>query len=174
MSLVPPARAPEAETSSEVTEYELKASMLGHFLGYTTWPAGSFESASAPVRLLVVGKDPFGRVLDAALGKKKVGQRSIVVERVAKLPDEITAHAVFCGGLDPAQRLALIDLLARRPVLLVGDAPAFAADGGCVNFYLEGKGVRFEVNPDAAKLAGLSLSSEMMKLARLVKTRRER
>jgi len=168
----PPPGGTRRGGSSEVTEHEVKASMLRHFLSYTEWPAGTFASETEPIRLLVVGKDPFGKVLDDALTTKKIGQRSVVIERTAKLPEHIGAHAVFCGVLEPEQRLALIDLVAGRPLLLVGETPGFAADGACVNFFFEGTKVRFEVNPEATRSAGLSLSSEMLKVATLVKSRR--
>jgi hypothetical protein len=170
-ALEPSARAAPVSARSEVTEYQMKASQLGHFLCYTHWPEGTFKSETDPVRVLVVGEDPFGRVLDESMAKKKIGQRAIIVERVAKVPESVSAHVVFCGGMESEQRLALIQRVADRPVLLVGETPGFAADGACVNFFFEGTKVRFEVNPDATKRAGLTLSSEMLKVAKLVRTR---
>lgn len=176
-ALPPSAPAPERvrrADAAEPGEYEVKAYLLGHFFSYTTWPESAFESETAPIRLLVVGKDPFGKLLEITLGRKTVGKRAIVVERVDGLPRKLTVHAVFCGGLAPEQRLALIRLAAGRPVLLVGETPGFAEDGAGVNLFIERTKVRFEVNPEALKGAGLSLSSEMLKLARLVRTRSAR
>jgi hypothetical protein len=157
---------------SEAKEYEVKSLLLGHFFGYTTWPAASFQSQTDPIRLLVVGKDPFGKVLEAKLGKLTIGKRPIVIERSTKVPERIVAHAVFCGELELGERLLLIARVKARPILLIGETPGFAEDGACVNLYFEDTHVRFEVNPEVVKRNGLSLSSEMLKVAKLVHSRK--
>jgi hypothetical protein len=53
--------------------------------------------------------------------------------------------------------------------LLVGDSERFANRGGAIGFQIEDKKVHFEINPEAAKRAGLELSSQLLKLARIVK-----
>jgi hypothetical protein len=55
----------------------------------------------------------------------------------------------------------------------VGEAPGFAEDGACINFYLSEKKIRFEVNTDSLAQGSLVVSSAVLKLARIVKTRRE-
>ena len=56
----------------------------------------------------------------------------------------------------------------------MGEDKGFASDGACVNFYYEKKKVRFEMNTDALTLAKLQVSSELLKLAKIVKTRKKR
>ena len=46
------------------------------------------------------------------------------------------------------------------------------AGGGIIGMYIEGDKVRFEANPDAAQRAGIKLSSQILKLARIVKDAR--
>jgi hypothetical protein len=55
-----------------------------------------------------------------------------------------------------------------RPVLTVGESPEFIQHGGIVNFFLDGKRVRFEINPTAATRVNLRISSRLLQLARLV------
>ena len=43
-----------------------------------------------------------------------------------------------------------------------------SASGGMINFFLEGKKVRFEINRPAAEAAGLKISSRLLRLAVLV------
>jgi hypothetical protein len=50
-------------------------------------------------------------------------------------------------------------------VLTVGDAPDFLERGGMIQFVLVANRVRFEVNLDAAREAGLQLSAELLKVA---------
>jgi hypothetical protein len=47
--------------------------------------------------------------------------------------------------------------------------PQFVNRGGMIQFVREGKKVRFEVNLTAAQRAGLTLSSELLKVATAVR-----
>jgi hypothetical protein len=56
-------------------------------------------------------------------------------------------------------------------VLTVGESDGFATGGGVIGFKLEGGRVRLEVNVDAAGLGKLRISSKLLSLAQIVKTR---
>ena len=62
----------------------------------------------------------------------------------------------------------MIDRLRGLPVLTVGESEGFAAQGGCVNFYIEANKIRFEVNLQAAKQQHLRISAKLLALARIV------
>jgi hypothetical protein len=62
----------------------------------------------------------------------------------------------------------LLDTLVRQPVLTVGDTEGYGQRGVMVNFYLDQSRVRFEINLAAARRAGLRISSQLLKLARIV------
>jgi hypothetical protein len=55
-----------------------------------------------------------------------------------------------------------------RGILTVGDTDGFASQGGAINFTLQARRVRFEINPTAAEQARLKMSSQLLKLATLV------
>jgi hypothetical protein len=50
-------------------------------------------------------------------------------------------------------------------ILTIGDTAGFARQGVIINFYLENRKVRFEINAAAARRAGLTISSKLLKLA---------
>ena len=54
-------------------------------------------------------------------------------------------------------------------VLTVADIPDFVKQGGMIQFVLDGNTVKFEINVAASRRAGLKLSSELLKVARLVR-----
>ncbi len=56
-------------------------------------------------------------------------------------------------------------MLNGSSVLTVSDMPQFSRQGGMVQFILDGSRVRFEINLASAERAGLTLSSELLKLA---------
>ena len=50
-------------------------------------------------------------------------------------------------------------------MLTLGDIPEFAQSGGMIGLKIEDSRVRFDVNLGAAQRAGLTLNSQMLKLA---------
>jgi hypothetical protein len=58
--------------------------------------------------------------------------------------------------------------LASAPVLTVGNGERFLEQGGMLEFVPEGKRIRFDVNLRAASAAGLTLSSQLLQVARRV------
>jgi hypothetical protein len=54
-------------------------------------------------------------------------------------------------------------------VLTVGESDDFLDKGGVIRLLIEDKKVRFEVNMDAAQQAHLTISSQLLKLARTIK-----
>jgi hypothetical protein len=178
-----PARAGESEseteekertgTSDEEREYQIKAAFLLNFIRYTTWPESAFEDKDSPLVLQVVGADPFGKVLDKTFEDEKAGGRKIVIRRTLHLPETVEGHLAFCGKLTDEQQESLIKACAKRPILLVGESEGFAQEGACVNFFLQSRKTRFEINIDALGEGELTMSPDVLKLARIVHTRRE-
>jgi hypothetical protein len=61
--------------------------------------------------------------------------------------------------------------LNKAGVLTVSDMPGFLDHEGMIQFTLVGNRVRFEVNLDSVQSGGLTLSSELLKVASFVKTK---
>jgi hypothetical protein len=166
-------RAAGANVASEDREHTIKAAFLLNFIRYTTWPKSSFADAESPIRVMVVGKDPFGGVLESTFRGEKAGARSIEVTRSVEVPAEPVAHVVFCGELTRAERIRLLERCRQRAVLVIGEIEGFALEGAGINFYLQDQKTRFEINTDALAEAGLELSPAVLKLARIVRSRKE-
>ena len=149
-------------------EYQIKAVFLFNFVQFAEWPETAFASPDAPIRITLLGDDPFAGALEAAVQGERVRQRPLVIERARNIREVTECHLLF---VCPSQREdvgAIISAFETRPVLTVGEMPEFARRGGIINFYLEGQKVRFEINRAAAKRSGLKLSSQLLGLARLV------
>ncbi len=52
----------------EVTAAKVKAAYLYNFARFVKWPGDAFEDEQAPIVIGVVGRDPFGAVLDPKKG----------------------------------------------------------------------------------------------------------
>jgi hypothetical protein len=160
--------APGSLRGEGPSEYEVKAAFLYNFTKFVEWPPSAFAEGNAPLRLCVLGEDPFGRSLNAAVG---VGEE-VEGHRLTVVSTATLAHAAGCQILfvSRSERERLPQILAplkSSPVLTVGDTKGFLDQGGIVNFILEGSKVHFEINPAAAEQAGLKISSKLLRLARI-------
>lgn len=63
---------------------------------------------------------------------------------------------------------ALLDSVKGMDLLTVGDTEGYAQSGIMVNFYIVGKNVRFEINLNAIRRARINVSSQLLKLGRIV------
>ncbi len=148
---------------SQTSEYSVKAAYLLNFGRFVTWPGAS--AARPALRICVLGQDPFGPLLEATVGGGKVRGRPVLTARVSQPEQTLQCDILFVSSSE-AERWSLIrEIVQRSPVLTVSDMPNFARQGGMIQFTLEHNRVRFEVNLEAANLAGLALSSDLLKLA---------
>lgn len=161
------------EDDSKSSEYRAKAAFLYNFMRYSKWPEGSFEKDDSPIILTVIGKDPFGKVLEQTFEDETIGKRAIQVRRSREVPKKIEGHMLFCGGLSKKERAQLLERCHKQPVLLIGELEGFAESGGSINFYIDKRKIRFEINTDALAASGVSISSQLLKLAKIVKTKKK-
>ncbi len=163
-----PVRHADATTEPTTSEeYRVKAAFLYNFIKYTSWPAAAFEEEESPIVVAIVGDDPFGDVLDATMKGKRVGGRSLQISRLAQVPDDVSAHIAFTDSKSKVGR-EYVQNAARHPVLVVDDRDGTVKSGAQVGFYVASGRVRFEVNLSKVKESDLTISSELLKLARIV------
>jgi hypothetical protein len=144
-------------------EYEVKAAFLYNFAKFMAWPP-SQSPAEATFTICILGEDPFGPALDLLKGKPVDG-RPVEVRRLAK-PSEIGRCRIVFVGLPHAREIAgLAENLKDKPVLTVGDGQGFVRSGGMVGFVLTDGRIRFEIDPDRIAPTGLTVSSQLLKLA---------
>jgi len=165
----PLARAQTEEETEANREYAIKAAYLYNFGRYVEWPPEGFESSGAPFVIGVLGKDPFGAVLDEIAGSKRIEGRRIAVRRFATMAEYTPCQILFvAASASPQQKAAALQKAQESAVLLVGEGSGFAKQGAVVNFFVESTRVRFEINTEAARRAQLKISSKLLSLAKIV------
>jgi hypothetical protein len=149
-------------------EYKVKAAYLYNLLLFVRWPeSGSSDDLRSPVRVCLLGRDPFGDAIDPIV-QRKVGKRPIALLRLADHRDTSGCHLVFVGSSEKARLSRLLRALRDNNVLSVGDMEGFARRGGMVGLVLKGGKVRLEINRTAAREAGLRLSAKLLEVASAV------
>jgi hypothetical protein len=155
--------------SSKPTDYEVKAAYLYNFGRFVEWPANGIAAKSAPFTVCVLGQDPFGSALDATLRGETIGGKSVTAKRISTPPEAVSCQILFISSAEGSRLNKIIEALDKEAVLTASDMPQFSQRGGMIQFVLEGNRVRFEINLTAVQRAGLTLSSELLKVATTVR-----
>jgi hypothetical protein len=150
-------------------EYELKAAMLYNLTLFVQWPSSSYPDANAPTVLCILGRDPFGDSLTSLASKSAAGGRALQIRRVSNQDRVRECHVVYISSSERKSIGQIFSALKGSSVLTVGEMAQFAARGGMIQFALEEKQVRFQINLEAASQANLHISSRLLALARIVK-----
>jgi hypothetical protein len=146
----------------------VKAAFLYNFAKFVEWPAQAFPSPDAPLSICVLGPDPFGGALDAAVANERIQGRLLVVRRLDVWDASARCHILFVSSTLQAQfgELAGAETFSRA-LLTVGDGEAFLRAGGHISFFVEDNRVRFAVNADSIARSDLRISSKLMRVARV-------
>ncbi len=147
-------------------EYKLKAVCLYNFSKFVEWPSDAFPNESAPLVVGILGTDPFGPDFDQALRNKLANGRKIEIKRFAQVQDVSACHMLFVAASETAHLSDAMEKVKDKSVMLVGDVPDFAKNGGTVRFFLEDNKIRFEINLEAAKRSRLKINSQLLSLAK--------
>ncbi len=174
LSAAPAARADDAAQTPAVDisrEYLIKAAILYNFAKFAEWPAASFSDVDAPLRICVIGDDPFGPALTSLHGKT-VRDRALAATRIAHIEDAPACHMLFVSASEQGRLAGILGAVDTLPILTVADMDAFTGSGGIVALREAEDRSRLEINVGAAKKAGLKLSSKLLRLADTVSTQR--
>ena len=143
---------------------EVEAAFLRNFARYVTWPAHVFAEDSSPWKICILGRDPFGEVLEKTFKGRTEQGRTFEIFRADTLAELPSCHIVFVAYKDDARRRAALTGLKNRPVLTVADASGFLQEGGIIRFQVSDR-VGMDVNLDQARSASLKIQTKMLEVA---------
>ena len=154
------------------TEYEIKAAFLYNFAKFVEWPPDVLDKNPGIFVIGILGDDPFGSDLDRALEGKTVQDRKLVLRRVSTVEEASSCHMLFISASNAARVETILTSMRDVPVLTVSDMNRFVQRGGIVGFSVEERRIRFSINVAAATRANLKVSSQLLKLAKTIISRR--
>ena len=157
--------------ADEITaqEYTIKAVFLFNLGSFVTWPPTTFEHSEAAFNICVLGRDPFGEVLDAVVAEKTITGHPVAVHRLNAISQAADCQQLFVSNSEQANLPAIFEATYGKPVLVVGDMPDFVLNGGMLQFYPRDNKIRLMLDPQAFEEAGLKPSANLMRIAQLVR-----
>jgi hypothetical protein len=153
-------------------EYQIKAVFLFNFAQFVEWPPGAFSGPGEPFVIGVLGDDPFGPYLDEAVRGEKVNNRPISIVRFARAEDIKTCHILYISRSEAGRLQEILSAIRGRSILTVSDVEASGGVGGMIRFFTENNKVRLRIDNEAAKSAGLKISSKLLRPSQVVSLRR--
>jgi hypothetical protein len=157
---------PALATAQGAGEYDVKAAFLYNFVRFTEWPS---EADSRPMSICIIGSDPFGRALDALQGRPVKG-KPIAVRRIRNLQEVQGCRVLFIGASEKDRLRDILATVRGFNVLTIGDTEHYARHGVMINFFVEENKVAFEINVDAVRQTDLTITSKLLRLARIVQS----
>jgi len=155
-------------------ESQVKAAIVVNLPKYVEWPEAAFAASNTPIALRVFTSDALADALQKMAAQKTVGDRPLELQRGepgghAQSPP----HILLLSGLEPKQADDLLKRCQGKPVLTVVDGDANTVPGGIVYLARKDNKVRLQVDLNAAKIAGLPISSKLLAVADTVKGRNQ-
>lgn len=161
-------KAPLAAQASPPSEYQVKATYLYNFGKFVEWPARALAEGDS-FAICILGRDPFGPILDATLAGETLKGKPAVARRIARVQDAAGCRILFISSSERAQVPHILATVSKMAVLTVSDIAGFAERAGMVQFVLDDCRVRFELNVAPAASAGLTLSAQLLQVAKSVR-----
>lgn len=150
---------------SQPSQYQVKAAFLFNFAKFVEWPPESFAEETAPLVIGILGDDPFGDDLERTIHGKSINNHLLVIKQLHSLAETTNCHVLFISASEQKRLAEIFSGLHGTSILTVSETEGFTEAGGMINFVLENKKIRFQINADAAKTARLKISSKLLSLA---------
>ena len=156
-----------ALAQQHATEEQVKAAYLYNFGKFATWQSAP---SAGDFQICVIGQDPFGEELDKTIAGGTINGAPVRILRLSASQDTSPCRIAYIGPSEHGRLKELLPRLTKQHVLAVSDMPDFLSRGGVIALVRDGNRVRFDVNLPAANAAGVSLSSELLRVAKQVIT----
>jgi hypothetical protein len=159
-----------APASAQVSkEYPLKAVFLWRLAQFTQWPSDAFQSSESPIVICVLGENPFGDALNAAVAGETAHGRKLVVQQHRAVDQLRSCHILYITGAGPRQAKEISAALAGRSVLTVLDAEGVASSyETMIRFLTEQNKIRLRIHLKPVTAARLMLDSRLLRSAEVV------
>ena len=159
-SLVLPASLSHAEATKED---KVKAAIVYKITKFVTWP-----KKNQTLTLCVIGEGSINSELQKINRKFTMGRRLSITHKSHTAPLNKLCELIYIHSSDNKTTQLVLEKLKGSPVLTISDIKQFAEQGGVIGLYRTGSRIRFAINRSSAQSANLSISSQLLNLAKII------
>ena len=158
-----------AYAENQPLEYKVKAVYLYNFTKFVSWPDTTLPGDTPTLNICVLGKNPFGPLLDP-ITHMKTQDRTITIEDIeaVRTLEKKSCPILFISASEQGDVAELLRKTAQMHILTVSDIDGFARHGGIIGFVVKEDKVRLEINLSAARQAGLTISAKLLEISTVI------
>lgn len=150
----------------------IKAAFVLNIARFVTWPQEIFSSDDDPIHLCVYRDAVYGNVMKNIDGKT-IGHRRLHLSTVQHLETGQGCEVLLIPSSTSSEFSAELKGKLTQPLLTIADQTEsddnkMSRNGIIVTLVRQGSRIAFEIDPWQAKHAHLHMSSELLKLAKIV------
>jgi hypothetical protein len=151
-----------ASAGPEEAPSRLDQLMAGYVLNFTKFVEWPPSSRAEDLTICVAGNEGLYEALLPGATNASVGSRHVTVRKVEDAPSARGCHVLY---IEPVSPLRVAQLTTPAPILTVSDGSGFAHAGGTIELFTQQNRLRFIINLENARRAGLRISSNLLQLA---------
>jgi hypothetical protein len=150
----------------KASEYNLKAAFIYNFTKFIEWKTASGDNEFI---IGIIGASPINDALIEVIKTETVNGKKIIIKQFNKAAEISDCHILFISRSAGAALEDILDKTAGKGMLIVSEQDGYAKNGTAINFVIVNRKLKFEANVKAINAAGLAASSQLLKLAIIVK-----
>ena len=151
---------------SSSTGYSYHSVFIYNFLKYSEWPASL--GTGSEIVIGVVGSPDASAILQKLVAGKTAAGRKITVKSFTTAASLNNCQVVFLPD-EASELLAQVLVFAKgKAVLIITKKAGLGKKGSLINFVTLNNNIAFEVDRQQLQVAGLQVSSDLLKLAILI------
>lgn len=148
----------------------LRGVWLERFTRFVDWPsAHRVNQPGQPFELCVLGDGNFANLLKSLYAKQTIKGKPVRVHALDAGASQSHCDLLFLAEQPAATRDSILKQAFSQATLVISASAGYAEAGSHINLYEESGFLRFEINLDSIQQAGLTVSSHLLKIARVVR-----
>jgi hypothetical protein len=150
----------------QAKEYNLKAAFIYNFTKYIEWNAPADENEFI---IGIIGESSINDALAEIVKTETVDNKKIAIRQFTKPADISLCHILFITRNCNFPLEDIVGKTSGKGTLIVSEKNGYAEHGAAINFVTVKQKLKFEANVKALNAAGLTASSQLLKLAIIIK-----
>jgi hypothetical protein len=151
------------------TDQQLKAVFVFRFSQFVDWPATAYATDTEPFVIGVLGNDTFAALLEEVVRGEHVNKHPIQVRKFSNAEAAGPVHILFVDRSESARLEQVVELVKSRSTLVVSDLDGATQRGAMIQFTNVNHRIGLRINVDSARASRLIVSSNLLRLAEVVR-----